>query len=235
MASGAISARAAPSPGHERVEKRDIGHAAPHRPDGIARRRERHYAACRIAVSRRAKSRDAAQGGGNTRRAAGVGAKPAWHDASRDGGGGPAGRAAGDHLLVVRIAHRPEGGVVRGDAEGKLVQVRLASEQRPFGQQSRQGRRVVGGWTCERARAPGCRKIGCVDVVLDRQGQPVQPLAVSSRRRASLASAAVRRASASMARKQFRSLCPGGAVQDGLHMVAGGQRAAFECGKSLGQ
>ena len=97
----------------DRVEQGNVGDGAAHRPDRVARVADRHHAgavvaALRAAVAdRRAQADDAAQRGRDARRAAGVGAEPARHDARGDGRGGAAGRAARDARPVVGVLHRP--------------------------------------------------------------------------------------------------------------------------------
>ena len=117
--------------GDHAVEQDQVRDGPSHRAGGVARMAQGHDPPLRIAAAARAKARHAAQRGGDADRSRGVGTESGRAAARRDRRRGSARAAARDQRRVVRIAHRPEGGVVGGDAERQLLHVGLAQDQRP--------------------------------------------------------------------------------------------------------
>ena len=129
----------------------------------------------RIAPDGGPEADDPAQGRGDARRSAGVGADAGGREPRCDSGCVAAAAAARDLGRVVRIAHRPERAIVAGDAERQLVHVGLAEENAAGAEQGVEDVRVraravaAEAWRSSRG---GQRR--AVDVVLDKQRQSVQ-------------------------------------------------------------
>ena len=157
-------------PGDDPVDERHVGHGGREHPGGVPRARDGHGAAAAPPAGGGAPAHHPAVRRRHPQRAAGVGAQREGDDAGRDGDRRPAGGAPGRAGRVVRVAHRPEGGVVAGDAERQLVQVGLADHGGPGSAQP--GHRVLvtaRPGVAERRRPAGGGQLEGVQVVLDRE------------------------------------------------------------------
>ena len=129
---------------HRVVEQPRIGHRRGERPDVIELAAERHDARRGDVAPLGLQSDDAAGGGGNANRSAGIGADGAERHAGRDRDRRSAARSARRSRRIVRIAHRAESRVLAGRAERELVEVGLADEHRAGFAQARGHDRIVG-------------------------------------------------------------------------------------------
>jgi hypothetical protein len=131
-------------------------------------RRQREDAVERHEAERRLEPDDAAARGGDADRPAGVGAERGIGEAGGERGGRAAAGAARRPAGCDRVRDRPVMRVLRGDAIGELVQVRLADVREARRLEPRDGLRrtdrdVVG----EDRRAVRRRQPGRVEQILD--------------------------------------------------------------------
>ncbi|MCY1299567.1 hypothetical protein D9M70_490990 [compost metagenome] len=166
--------------GDQRVEQRHVGHAQGHRAHGVAAAGDRNHPAVAVAPLARTQRGAAVERRRDAHRAAGVGAQRRQGHARAQRRGTAGGRAAGDARAVVGVAHADfaagvERAVVAGGAEGQLVHVGLAEDDRPRLAQRAHGgcvrlRNEVG----EGRRAGGAGQPGAVDIVLDHHRDTAQ-------------------------------------------------------------
>ena len=164
--------------GDDRVEQRHIGDGSGHGADGVQGVAERAHPRTAVAVpgtsGRGSQSGDAVERRRDPHRGAGVAAQPCGRDAGRDRGPGATGRAPGDARGVVRVGGGSgERGEVGGrDAEGELVHVGFAEDDRARVQQRPEHGRVLGGAeVVQRGCSGGRGQVFGVDVVFDDDGQ----------------------------------------------------------------
>src|SRR5438128_1604124 len=97
----------------------------------VERAGEREDAGCADASEGRLEPDDAAEGSGDTDRAAGVAPEGERQEVGCERDGRAPARPARDAVRRPRVAARPEQEVDRGDPPGELVRLRLADEDRP--------------------------------------------------------------------------------------------------------
>src|SRR5258708_2205489 len=114
-------------------------------------------------------------GGGGGAGPAGIRAEGGRREARCDSGGATTARAARDARGIVRIARRTKRRVVVGRAKGELLQIGFAEHDRAGVEQVLHDWRVAfRAMRREGGRSAGGRKIGRIDVVLERERHPVQ-------------------------------------------------------------
>jgi hypothetical protein len=161
--------------GHGVVDQHAVVHAARHHAGGVEGRRDRHQPFVGPAVHGRAKADQPAVRGRHAHRAARVGADGRRRGAQPEQRRVAAAGAARDARRIERVARRPEGVVVPGDALRPLVQVGLAEHQRAGVQQALRHARVNARPVVGHPRAArGGRHAGDVDVVLEGQRHAMQ-------------------------------------------------------------
>ena len=135
---------------HERLHHRNAAADVPrHRPDVVEARREREDTVGRDEAVARLEPDDPAARRRNPDRAARIGAERRVRERRDECGRRAAARSAGGPAGRRRVRDRPVVEILRGDAVGELVQVRLANVcvagllEQPHGR-SRLGRDVIG-------------------------------------------------------------------------------------------
>ena len=161
------------------IHEAGVGDALRQRPDVVERARQRHHAVGRDFAERRLEPDDAAGGGGNADRAAGIGADRGERHAGRDADRRSAARSAWRSRRIVRVARRPERRVLVGRAERELVQVGLADEHRAgLRRCAIAGASRLRDMAVAHARRGGRRRAADVEQILDRDRHAVQRSAV---------------------------------------------------------
>ena len=128
---GARRPRRRRSPARAAPCRDQAGHVAGHRADGVEARRQRPHPVERDAAPGRLEAGDAATGGGDTDRAAGVAAVGHVGLARGDGDRRSARRPAGDAGGIERVHRRAVPRVDAGHPEGQLVQVGAPDDPGP--------------------------------------------------------------------------------------------------------
>ena len=172
-----VSGRGPGKPGQRAHRGRAGRDRARHRPDRVEAGCEREDAVGGDQAPRRLEADDAAAGGGEADRARAVRPERDLAEARGEGGAVPAARPARDPARVERVDDGAEVRVVRGDAVGELVQVRLAHDRVARRLELRHARRR----TLRHVVAVDRRPVGRdeprrVDQVLDGERDPVRPL-----------------------------------------------------------
>ncbi|MNQ86977.1 hypothetical protein D3C85_1021840 [compost metagenome] len=166
----------------QRIEQRHVGHAQAHGTDRIAAAGNRNDAFAGIASGARPQRGATIERAGNPHRAAGIGTQCTQRHARAQGGGAAGGRATGDALAIVGIAHPGttagiERAVVAGGAEGQLVHVGLAQQDRAGIAQLLQHGSVPRRYEIGESRRTGrTGQAGRMDIVLDHDGDAGQRL-----------------------------------------------------------
>ena len=118
---------------------------------------------------------DAAPGGRDADGPAGVGAERAGGEFSDHGRGGASGGATGNAVERPRVVDRAEVAGGGGAAHSELMQVGLAEHDRPRTAKLRDDKGVFGWYpVVEDQAGDSGADAGCVDVVLDGQGNTMQ-------------------------------------------------------------
>ena len=130
-------------PSERRERDREVADGTGEWPRVIERPRERDDAAQRDTSVGRLDAGDATERGGDADRSAGIAARGHEAHPRRDRDRAAAARAAGDARAVPGVLRVAEERVLIGDAEGPLVQVRLAEDDRSGGAQPRGHRAVL--------------------------------------------------------------------------------------------
>ena len=160
----------------ERLQHRGaVGDRAGHRPGVVEGRCEGEAAVERDKAVRRLEADDSAARGGDADRAAGVGSERRVREACGKRGGRAAAGAAGGPAGRDRVRNRAEMRVLRGDAVGELVEVRLADVRVAGALEADDCLGApVGDVVGEEDRPVGRRQPGGVEEILDGERDAVR-------------------------------------------------------------
>ncbi len=160
---------------HGVVEQPRVGDRSGQRPHMIELAAERDHAGGGDLPPLRLQSHDAARGGGNADRSAGIGSDRAERHARRHGDRRTAARTSRRSSGIVGISRRAEARIFRGRAERELMKVGLADEHRAGLAQTACHRRVGRRHVILAHERPGRRgRAFAVDQILERERNAVQ-------------------------------------------------------------
>ena len=155
---------------------RKVRHRTREHADAIDPARAVHHSDRRDFARRRFQAIDAAMAGRNAHRAERVGAERERGEARRDRDGGTAGRTARRIALAQRVLHGRAVWIRARCSECALVERGFAQDDRAGAAEPRHGGGVLRGDVSAATRQTRARgEAGDVEIVLDRDRQPVEP------------------------------------------------------------